>query len=167
MATPPYTNVVRVRSALTRSADTAGTAGGIEESTLEQAIRTAQNTIDSRLGNLFVVPFNPVPEMIIDIATALAAYDADLTYREVRDYQSDLNPVLLRYKWATELLISIAKGDSTLPGYEPPDPDPGIPDNPNDGGSVVGVFNPDLCAIDLGYWHSHYDPRLPQYWGLE
>jgi phage gp36-like protein len=162
MATPPYTDIPRVRSAVTRAADTAGTAGGVAEATLEQAIRTAQSTIDSRLGNLYVVPFNPVPPLIRDIATALAAYDADLTFREVRDYSSELNPVLLRYKWASGLLTDIAKGTATLPGYVPPDPDPGIPDNPTDGGSIGEVYNPDLCAI----WprNRRPDPSSLEHW---
>lgn len=144
MATnPPYTDLTRIRALVTRTAGIdPGTAGSVEEGKLQLAVVSAQNTIDARLGNLYSVPFNPVPPLIVDIATALAAWDADLTFREVRDYNTDLNPVLLRYKWATEMLDQLQKGTATLPGYEPPEPDPGPSDNPNDPGSVVGIYNP-------------------------
>lgn len=149
--TPPYTDVTRVRALVSRDANaTDGTAGSVTETTIMEQIDSAKTMIDARLGSLYVVPFNPVPDLIRDIATALAAWGSDLTFREVRDYQSELNPVLLRYKWATDMLVDLAKGSAIIPGYQPPDPDPGIPDNPNDTGSVVGIFNPNLCATDLG-----------------
>src|SRR5688500_4571406 len=129
---PPYTDVARVRALLARHVDSRpGTAGSIEESELELAIRAARTTIDAKLGVAYSVPFNPIPALIRDIATALAAWDADLTFREVRDYSSELNPVLLRYKWATDMLADLASGKAVLPDYEPPDPDPGPGDNPN------------------------------------
>jgi hypothetical protein len=149
MATaPPYTDRARVLAMVSRDAGpNAGTAGSISDPTIENAIGSAATLIDSRLGVQYSVPFNPVPKLVTDIATALAAYDCDLTFREVRDYQSDLNPILLRQKWATEMLDQLQKGTATLPDYQAPDPDPGPTDGP--GGDIVAVFNPDLCAPDL------------------
>lgn len=157
MATnPPYTDLIRIRALVTRTAGIdPGTAGSVDEGKLNLAVSSAQNMIDAKLGNLYSVPFNPVPPLIVDIATALAAWDADLSYREVRDYSTDLNPVLLRYKWATDMLTDLQKGTATLPGYEPPDPDPGPSDNPNDPGSVVDVINP-CVTYPRGY---PYPPR--------
>jgi phage gp36-like protein len=141
--TPPYTDTTRVRALITRNPGIdPGTAGSVDEGQIELAIRTAASTIDSKLSNLYTVPFNPIPGLIIDIATAIAAWSADLTYREVRDYSSDLNPVLLRYKWAMDLLAELQSGKATLPDYQAPDPDPGPGDNPNDPGSIVDVINP-------------------------
>jgi len=141
----PYTDVTRVRAAISRTLESRpGTAASVEETTLLTAINSAQTTIDARLGVLFSTPFEPVPQLITDIATALAAWDADLTFREVRDYASELNPVLLRYKWADGMLTALSKGQATIPGYDPvpSETDPG-------GGDVVAVYNPDLCAVEL------------------
>lgn len=144
MATnPPYTDATRVRALITRTAGISpGTAGSVDAGQIELGIRTAASTIDSKLSSLYRVPFNPVPSLIVDIATAIAAWSADLTFREVRDYNSDLNPVLLRYKWASDLLAELQSGKATLPDYQTPDPDPGPVDNPYDPGSVVDVINP-------------------------
>lgn len=166
MTAPLYAEAANVQELVSRTvASRPGTAGSLSTEQIEEAIRTAGTKIDSRLGSLFAVPFSPVPALIVEIATALAAYDIDLTFREVRDYSSELNPVLLRYKEAAQLLDLLAAGKAILPDYVPPDPDPGIPDNPNDGGSIVGVFNPDLCSV----WpRAHrYDPSWPEYWGQD
>lgn len=151
MATPPYAELTKVREMLSRTEDSRpGTAGSLPDATIEAAILTASRKINARLGTLYITPFSaPYPELIVEITEALAAFDADLTFREVRDYSSELNPVYLRYKEADALLTQLQKGTATLPDYVPPDPDPGIPDNPDDGGSVVGVYNIDLCAVDL------------------
>lgn len=149
MTAPLYSEEDEVRELVSRTEDSRpGTAGSLSTEQVLEAIRTAGTKIDARLGVLFAVPFNPVPALIREIATAFAAYDIDLTFREVRDYQSELNPILLRYKEANELLALLAVGKAVLPDYEPPDPDPGPPDNPSDDGSIVGVYNPDLCAVD-------------------
>lgn len=166
MTAPLYAEVTDVQELVSRTAASRpGTAGSLSTEQIEEAIRTAGTKIDSRLGTLFVVPFAPVPALIVEIATALAAYDIDLTFREIRDYASELHPVLLRYKEASELLNLLAAGKAILPDYEPPDPDPGIPDNPNDGGSILDVYNPSLCAV----WptRAYCDPRTPECWGQD
>ena len=142
----PYTTKEAVRELLSReTASQPGTAVSLPDATIDAAILAASNKIDSLLGAVYTVPFAAPPDtpaMVVDIAKALAAYDSDLTFREVRDYSSDLNPVYLRYKEAMDLLGQLQKGLATLPDYVPPDPDPGVPDNPHDPGSVVEVINP-------------------------
>lgn len=157
--TPPYTDVARVRAQVSRDPSaTNGTAGSLDDGTILLEIDAARSLIDSRLGAVYAVPFNPVPRVIQDIATALAAFNSDLTFREVRDYQSELNPVYLRYRNAMELLGQLQKGLATLPDYVPPDPDPGPGDAP--GGDVVGVINPNLCEFTrppvCDYWDLYY-----------
>lgn len=156
MATP-YTTKAEVRELLARDSASAGTAASLPDATIDDAIESASALVDSKLGTVYSVPFSqvPPPAMVVRITEAVAAYEADLTYREVRDYSSELNPVYLRYRDALALLTELQKGLSTLPDYVPPDPDPGIPDNPNDDGSIVGVINPDLCAVDLGGHRRH------------
>jgi phage gp36-like protein len=141
MATP-YTTKEAVRELLARDSVSAGTAASLTDSTLLDVIASASALIDSKLGSVYTVPFIqvPPPAMVVRIANAVAAYEADLIFREVRDYSSDLNPVYLRYRDALALLDQLQKGLATLPDYIPPVPDPGSPDPV--GGSVVGVFNP-------------------------
>lgn len=117
-------------------ADTRDTAGSLSNGALDEAIEEAEAEIDSRLGTLYTVPFTaPIPTLINKICLAIAAYSADLTFREVRDYQSDLNPILLRYRRAQELLKLLATGEMDLP--------PGTPAPDSDGGpgSVVVVYD--------------------------
>lgn len=137
-----------VREVVARaSATRPGTAASLSDPQVDSAIERAESKINSRLGRIYSTPFDPVPLLVADIALALSAYDLDLTFREVRDYSSSLNPVLLRYTEAMKDLEALQSGKATLPDYVPPDPDEPPVDNPRDGGSVVGVFNPrpSLC----------------------
>lgn len=118
---PDYTTTDLVQQVLSRTwGETGDTAADLSEEVLGRAISEAQAEIDARLRGVYVVPFNPVPELIGIIATAIAAYSADLTYREIRDYNSDLNPVLLRYNRAKMLLGQLASGELDLPPEVPP-----------------------------------------------
>lgn len=157
----PYTTKEAVQELLARDSASAGTAASLPDATLIGAIESADALIDAKLGAAYSVPFtqDPPPKIVVRIAKAVAAYEADLTFREVRDYASDLNPVYLRYRDAVDLLDQLQKGSATLPDYEPPDPDPSSPDPA--GGNVVGVINPDLCAVA----YDVYGAR-PDYWDL-
>jgi phage gp36-like protein len=144
----PYTDRDVVRELVSRTVSSRpATAGSLTDDQIDTSIASAQATIDSRLGVLYTVPFadGSVPALVRKLAADLAAYEADLTFREVRDYSSELNPVYLRYRDALELLGLLGTGKATLPDYVPPDPDPGSADTP--GGDVVGVFNPNLCEF--------------------
>lgn len=159
----PYTTRDVVRAALARTEDSyPGTAASLSDDEIDAAIIRAGGLIDSRLGIQYVVPFTqvPLPVIVVRIAVALAAFDADQTFREVRDYSSDLNPVYLRYTEAMKLLDQLAKGTATLPDYEPPD-DGSTPTDPP-GGNIIDVINPDLCAI----WpkSGRADPSSPEHW---
>lgn len=116
----PYCTVEQVRQAVARDlADDDGTGSSLTNDVISRYIDEADREIDSKLVSLYQTPFNPVPPLISTISVAIAAYLGDLTYREVRDYQSDLNPILLRYKRAQELLKALANGSADLPGAEP------------------------------------------------
>lgn len=117
-----YTTPDEVRLVLTRDLEkTAGNAASLADSTIGEQINSAMQRIDGKLALRYKVPFaEPTPTLIRDIARDIAAYLADLTFREVRDYGSDLNPVYLRYKDALALLDSIAKGETVVPGEPAP-----------------------------------------------
>lgn len=146
---PPYTTRAKVREALTRAPSPPdgpdpGTAASLSDTRIDTAIESAGTVIDSRLGAFYSVPFQNTPKLVGVIATALAAYDCDQTFREVRDYESELNPVYLRYREAQELLTQLQKGSATLPDYNPPDPSQTDPA----GGDIVEVLNPvEDCAV--------------------
>lgn len=117
-----YTSPDEVRLVLTRDLNqTAGNAASLADGTIQEQINSAMQRIDGKLALRYKVPFaEPTPTLIRDIARDIAAYLSDLTFREVRDYGSDLNPVYLRYKDALTLLDSIAKGETIVPGEPAP-----------------------------------------------
>lgn len=172
MAVTPYTDRTAVRELLARDgggvSPGAGTAASLPDDTIDAAIDRASARVDSRLGAVYSVPFAAPPNtpvMVVEIVLALAAYDADLTFREVRDYQSELNPVYLRYKDAMDLLAQLQKGLATLPDYVPPDPDPGTLDPPG-GTEVVAVYNPQACLADVYPPQVHGIPNQAWNWEL-
>jgi phage gp36-like protein len=113
-----YTTKDKVRLALARDlGEVQGTAASLEDPQIDDAIAEAQSRVDGRLGALYLVPFtDPAPALVQTITRDLAAFLADLTYREVRDYSSNLNPVYIRYQEALGLLKEIAEGKVSLPG---------------------------------------------------
>lgn len=131
-----YTSPDEVRLVLTRDLDqTAGNAASLANETIQEQINSAMQRIDGKLALQYKVPFaDPVPRLIRDIARDIAAFLTDLTFREVRDYGSELNPVYLRYQDAMKLLDSIAKGETVVPG----EPAPG--DSEVSSMSVVDVY---------------------------
>jgi phage gp36-like protein len=159
-----YTTVDAVRDILSRAESSyPATAASLTDEQIGTAIESAQSLIDARLAVAYRVPFaDPAPKLVVRIATGLAAFDADQTYREVRDYASELNPVYLRYKEAMLLLDQLQKGSAALPDYDPPEDDDGGPDPAN--GNIVAVYNPDLCAADAAY-RSRCDPMWGFYYG--
>lgn len=121
----PYTTRDEVREILARveqgpSDIPEDTAASLPDGVIDDSIEQAESEINARLGVRYQVPFtDPAPKSVRDLATDIAAYLSDLTYRETRDYESELNPVYLRYKRAMQLLADIAKGAATLPENPP------------------------------------------------
>lgn len=132
-----YTTPDEVRLVLTRDLlQVAGNAASLPNETIEAEINSAQQRVDGKLALRYKVPFtDPAPTLIRDITRDVAAYLSDLTFREVRDYGSELNPVYLRYKDALALLDSIAKGETIVPG------DPVPPDSEESSLTVVEVYS--------------------------
>lgn len=162
----PYTTRDTVRDLVSRTEATQpSTAASLSDEQIDTAIESAQSLIDAKLATGYRVPFpdGSVPVLVVRICNALAAFDADQTFREVRDYSSELHPIYLRYKEALAILDQLQKGTATLPDYVPPDDDSGGPDPA--GGSIVGVFNPDLCLVDQSLRRPDCDPMWGYYYG--
>jgi len=152
-----YSTVERVQQALARNTqDTAGTAASLGTDVILQNIAEADREIDGRLTSIYSTPFNPVPETIQDISTAIAAYLSDLTYREVRDYANpQANPVVLRYQRAQALLKSLASGEMDLVGATPTSDQGG-------NGRIVATFDGGASFDDFDFdLHRYRSPNRP------
>lgn len=140
-----YTTADEVRLVLTRNLEQVkGNAAGLEDSAIEENIESACQRINGKLSMIYKVPFTePVPKLVRDIARDIAAFLSDLTYREIRDYESNLNPVYLRYTEALKLLEQLSKGQLVVPG----DPAPTEPSEQT-GLDVVAIYQVDTSAVD-------------------
>ena len=118
-----YVTADEVRVVLARdAARPEGTAAELGDDELSVHIESAQAQVDGRISGRYTVPFpdGSVPRLVVDIVRDIAAYLADLTYRQGLDYESDRDPVVLRYQQAMALLGQIAAGQIDLP--VPPEP---------------------------------------------
>lgn len=155
-----YTTPDEVRLVLTRDlTQTAGNAASLGNDTILGEINSAQQRVDGKLALRYKVPFpDPAPTLIRDITRDIAAFLSDLTFREVRDLGSELNPVYLRYKDALAMLDQIAKGELIVPGDPPPDE--------SDEGSLTVVETFDGGQTPLGtFFEGSHRGDGPILWG--
>lgn len=112
-----YTKPETVQESLARDlARVGGNAASVAESVIEVNIERASAEIDGRLYSTYNTPFaDPVPPIIEDIASSIACYLTAMTFRENRDFNTDLSPILLRYQRAQELLSGLATGSLQIP----------------------------------------------------
>ena len=163
-----YCDLDDIRDVLTRDAaltapEEQNNGSTLDEENLAAARSDAQDEIDARLALRYTVPFAPVPDLIRRLTIAIAAYLADLNFRENRDMQTELNPVRLRYDRAQTILGQLSTGEAVIP------PDGSDPGNPPDTGAGIRVASsysrPGLvtvCDFDIGY-----PVRQPPYWTPE
>ncbi|HEX4688641.1 MAG TPA: phage protein Gp36 family protein [Nocardioides sp.] len=115
-----YATPAGLRTSLTRDPQhPEGTAADLPDATLQQAIDAATGQVDARLNGRYPTPFgDPVPPLITAIVLAIAAYLADLGYRQSVDSTAQ-DPVAKRYQWATDLLSRLVNGSANIPGVHP------------------------------------------------
>jgi phage gp36-like protein len=142
-----YTDRDAVRAVLAPDGVTDGTAASLEDDDLDTIIERVDSRIDLFLRARYPVPLtDPIPEVINDIATDIAAYDATLAYYKGTDL-SDQDPVIRRYRDARGMLGQIGTGllildvpnaDTTIddPVVVNPDPYPGSLPSP---GQIVAL----------------------------
>lgn len=163
---PVYVDVPRVQDVLSRdAADTDGNAASDDEDAIAQAIVDAQNEIDAKLGAKYTVPFAPVPPLIASICQDIAAFLADLVFRENRDYQTDLSPIYLRYQRAQAMLGGLQTGELVIPPVDPENPEV-----PGTGIRVATVLTrpPLFCVgeFDIGCGPVRRDHTTPEGWAI-
>jgi phage gp36-like protein len=158
-----YTSVGAVQAVLARSiSQYDSTAASLSTDQLTAAINSAGSEIDARLAHQYKVPFRPLPDtppLIVEIARDIAAFLADLTFRQDVDYTSENEPILLRHRRAQSLLDMLAGGTISLTGAEPTEPVA----RPLEPYTAVNPYHGDLFTLrdfDLGYETSRY-PQYP------
>lgn len=121
-----YATRPQVKEILRRTAGSVdGNASSISDEAMDESIQDASSEIDAKLATRYVTPFDPVPELVERICVAIAAYLADLTFRENRDLETEFNPNYLRYQRAQEMLTGLMTGNLVIPP-EGVEPDPGM-----------------------------------------
>lgn len=126
-----YASVDDVRAVLARNpGQVPNTAASLDDAAITSHITSAEAQVNGRISGRYTVPFTDadVPKLVADITRDIAAYLCDLTFRQGTDYESDRDPVVLRYQQAQQLLGQIATGAIDLP----------IPDG--DGGEGGGLL---------------------------
>lgn len=148
-----YVTPDEIRSIVARDAEQYdSTAASLANEQLEEAIDSATNEVEARLAGQYIVPFSPppnTPPLIVEIVRDIAAWLADLTFRQDVDYTTGNEPMLLRYQRALDLLQRLETGALTLPGADTPDipssSGVGRPVNPYEGDMFT------MCDFGVGY----------------
>jgi len=118
-----YTTREEVREILRQTDATTGTAADLEDDKLDLAITDASAEVDGYLSARYTVPFTPTyPPLVVSITRAIAAYLADLNYRQNVDYDTPLDPVYLRYQRAKDTLEKLSDGRMQLPDVDDGEP---------------------------------------------
>jgi phage gp36-like protein len=115
-----YTTPAEVRALLTPGGGDApmpeenGTAATMSNADLQEQIELAEAYIDSRLSTHYAIPLpEPIPLLIKQVAAAMAAWHATLSYRQSADIEFN-DPVSHRYRWAQQVLNELESGKSEL-----------------------------------------------------
>lgn len=91
------------------------TAAQLDDAQIEYEINNADGQIDSILRRRFSLPLpSPVPTVLKNLSTDIAAALCDMTFRGSREYASEFAPARLRYERAIMILDHIANGDYPL-----------------------------------------------------
>lgn len=108
-----------------------GTAADITDAQITAEIDNAEAQINSVLARRYAVPFESgsVPTLVTQLTADIAAYLSDLSYRggAGRQYDSRLNPLVLRYERASTFLTWLRDGEVDIPGEDELPPDGGSP----------------------------------------
>lgn len=140
-----YSSPDQVRSALSPTYEEGtitNTAADMDDPHIEEAINSADERINSYIGERYITPVAPLPDPplypdgLVFLSRDIACYFATLTWRKSKDLTND-DPVARRYVDAMALLTLIARGQASLP--VPPNTGPtgnagaGTPENPYTG----------------------------------
>lgn len=113
-------------------------AASLSDDQMDAEISRAEVEIDTALSPVYATPFEPVPTAIELIARDISAFFADLTFRKGNAYDSQFDPVLMRYQAARRILDGLASGKYSLDAL------------PSDrfGAEVINPYDGDLITIE-------------------
>ena len=155
----PYTTPDEVRAKLSFISADPNSAAGLTNAQLEEAIGDAKDEIDAKLAVRYPTPFDdpryetpiPVPPLVHQITTNIAAYLATLTFLRGAPLEPT-SPVFLRYTRAEAMLTGVANG--TIPLDLPAGVQTEEPGETIDGGAtVVNTYNGTMFSpsdFDIG-----------------
>ncbi len=113
---PAYTTSALVRGVLAKDSNTPdGTGAEMADSQIQAEIDAAQAEVDARLAGRYTTPFATAPPLVGSLTTDIAAYRANLRWRQSEDLTAE-DPMVLRYAAAQALLKDLASGLADLPG---------------------------------------------------
>lgn len=111
----------------------------LTDAQIEYEISNADGHIDSILRRRYSLPLpDPVPLVIKNLSTDMAAALCDMIFRGSREYSSEFAPARLRYERAEQILMHIANGDYPL--YNPGEG----PDQTGDESIVINPYPGDV-----------------------
>lgn len=121
----------------------------------------AEAEVDTRLRPRYRVPLThePPDPLVVQIVVALAAYHAMLAMRKNTDFEGELDPYLLRRKWAEDLLTKLAQGTAALP--DPPGAATGGAQAYDAFGPPGRLFTPEHFGVGMGASQRVTDIRRP------
>ena len=129
-----YTSPANLRALERRLSST------VQDTELLSFIDKAQSVVDAKLGDVFSVPFFPVPELIKHITTDLALYFYhENLYSSQRPNTDDTLKV--KYERIMDMLDQIIKGELTLGPNYPAQNNGGIASN-NKADPIFGLDEP-------------------------
>jgi phage gp36-like protein len=142
-----YSTVADVRSILAgwseSSPDPDLTASQLSDAQIEYEIGNADEEINSVLRRRYALPLPlPVPLILKNLSTDIAAALSDMTYRGSREYATVLAPARLRYDRARLILDRIGTGDYPL--YNPGEG----PDEVGDSSIVINPYPGDILLTE-------------------
>lgn len=95
-----------------------------DDAAITRFLEDAESEVEARLRRRYAMPLAvPAPPMVVKIIVALAAYQAMLSLRKSKDFESELDPYFLRYQWADGMLTKLGKGEADLPPVDGEDDD--------------------------------------------
>lgn len=154
----PYTDKDKVRHILAPDGETEGTAASLSDEEINATIARVDGRIDMFLTRRYSVPLvGPVPEVIEDIATTIAAYDLTLSYYKSTDI-TDQDPVIRRYRDARGMLGQLSTGLLVLdlPGADTTIDDPVVINPPSPPERLPGPGFEVKTIREYGPWEYRY-----------
>lgn len=101
---------IQASDLITLTDDDTPPLGVVSDTVLNQVIANASGLIDQYVGNIYQVPFNPVPPSVVSLTVIICCYKL-YRRRLVPDEKNNFTEDYLR---AIKFLVSVNKGESLL-----------------------------------------------------